>query len=229
MKPIPMIWLATTAIALAAACGSEEEEDVSRTETRTTLDSVEEVSALLGFSLQEALVLQRPQTLPLRWEKAPEWIAYSPSDANTEAIIQFSYRGATIDEVRVECRYPENFPKEMCTDRMETSLQMTIQTDDGALDEVFEVVYRAYNPGTVEFVALDLDFRGFVGSFEMPPTEVIERKGKPIDDLHLGLFGGANDGKCYGSLTAHTETHEDDGSTWGSFFDVASFEDTSPE
>ncbi len=210
------------AIALVVACSSEE-DDASRKEIRTEIDSLQQVSERLGFSLQETLVLREPQTVPLRWHEAPEAIAFSPSAGNTEATIQLSYRDAPIDEVQVVCDHPEDFSPEMCSDRLESALRMTIETEDGALDEAFEVVYRAYDPRTVEIVAKELDYRRFTGAFVMPPVEEIVLDGEPIDALYLGFFGHAEDGEYGGAFIAHTETQQDEYSGTGFLFNVASF------
>ncbi len=69
MKTTRVVFIA--AIALAAACGSEE-DDISRKEIRTAIESLQQVSGHLGFSLQESLVLQEALTVPLQWYEAPE-------------------------------------------------------------------------------------------------------------------------------------------------------------
>jgi hypothetical protein len=187
------------------------------TEERRQLDSPEEVSAELGFSLSQALPAGKFSGT-LSWEQPPEGIRFVPSHTQTKVRWDLSLPVLpSIHEVVVSCdrtRFVTN--TRICDSRLEAELVLHIETDDGAFREHLPGVLTAYDASQVVFKHMNVDLANINGNF------AISAAGSHANTLALDIIGSAGvaqaaEGTIYGSVV----TDQSHNSQSGRVFAVA--------
>jgi hypothetical protein len=106
----------------------------------------------------------------------------------------------------------------MCDDRLETVLTLRLQSEDGALSEVFPVTFQAFSPEQTFWSNMALDVNEFGGSFQIA-------NGPEALSVRLAALGSVNaeaaDGELVGNVLMERERGENYETTAGMVFYVA--------
>lgn len=207
-----------------AMCGCSGAPGDGRSEVRQALESEEESSPLLGFSLNGALPAEGGSA-DLEWDANPAGVEFSPSATTSRLdwalrLVDRSSPDFLIEEVDVSCD-PERVDTNtnLCEDHIRANVILVLNTDDQSLREEILVEYRAYSLDLAEWTAADVPIDGFDGEFSMSPTNT---DSEYADSLRLGVFGAVSDSRLSGELVGDVVTSQDgDKSGTGLVFNVA--------
>ena len=197
------------------SCGGAEEPAI--TEERRPLQSIEDVSTELGFSLSQVLPAGEFSGT-LSWEQVPDGIHFVPSHPQTTVRWGLKLPVAPIlHEVLVSCdrtRFVTN--TRMCDSRLEAQLVLRIETDDGAFQDNLPVDVTAYDLSQVVFKNMNVELANINGSF------AVSAGGAYANTLALDIIGSAGiaqvaEGTIYGSVV----TDQSHNSQTGQVFTVA--------
>jgi hypothetical protein len=188
------------------ACGPRENEPAV-TEERRAMSLASESSDLLGFALEDALPDETASAI-LAWGQPPDGVEFTPSESSTRLEWTLELPNQTselyrIEEVDVHCDKERVFTNtNMCDDRLEATLILRLETEDGALAEEVPVEFEAFSPSEAYWKHTDVSFEDFAGSFEISANV-----GEP-GSLQLGLFGTITDRAAEGSLLGDLITEQ---------------------
>jgi hypothetical protein len=179
---------------------------------RETVQSSGQKSAM-GFSVDDVLAGRGHVNYPLAWRAAPPSADYNPSSGSTALSIDIAYQGANIDQWTLASEPPHDpngGPLPLA--HLETDVDLTITTGDGALNEHSTGHLSATSARDAEVTAT-LDASKLTGTFRVAR---IDHKGAYY--LWLGqIFESAGDGR--GSMDVSASTTDPtgpNGSTSGS-------------
>jgi hypothetical protein len=193
------------------------------TEERRALSSEAEVSALLGFALSDVLPTHHTYSAILEWGAVPEHVDFSPSQTSSKVSWSFAMPARDsqlwqVHEVDVHCDSGVSTNTRMCDDRLETVLTLRLQSEDGALSEVFPVTFQAFSREQTFWSNMDLDVNEFGGSFQIA-------NGPEALSVRLAALGSvsaeAADGELVGNVLLEREQGENYETTAGMVFYIA--------
>ncbi len=178
MRAIP--WLAILSLLTLTACDEDlDEAGAGCTDSYTEL-AADEVSAL-GFSADEVLAaIAGSRSETLQWADGPQ----------TSITVEAIHTGGPIRFVDSEPT-PHDGGMDLlaaahCEDRVEIEAQVTVTTDDGLLNETFDVMLAADEPTSADFTASDLAIDDLAGDYQIREIDTSQYDTVAVS-IHVGI------------------------------------------
>lgn len=123
-----------------AAVENNTDADSVCEESETVLSSIDDNSAILGFSGNELLTASGEEfSVNATWTSETEALVQSPLSGNTVATIAVSYENGIVKEINSSVRddLSDLDVSDICQSRMEIEVAVSFKTEDGAFNEIW--------------------------------------------------------------------------------------------
>lgn len=199
MRYLP--WLAIVSLLTLTACDDRQgEAGAGCTDTYTDL-AIDEVSPM-GFSADEVLAaIAGSRSETLQWSDG----------SHTSVTVEATYGGGLTRFVDSEPTPSdggmENAAAALCEDRVEIEAQVSVSTDDGLLNEIFDVMLGADESTSADFTVSDLAPADLVGAYEIREIDTAQ-----YDTVAVSVHVGIGEEDTWGQVSEFGEYAEvDDG------------------
>lgn len=191
-------------LSLVMVTSCAEDDPPACEEQRNALETADAVSAL-GFSMSDAIERISSPKETVEWNPdAPDMVA----NTTTEVVVEFRVLEGTIEEVKAKKNAVEGDVEFVCSDHVESEVEVRVTTSDGAVDEVIQgrldVWPSGDEPGLTQLRAEPISPTTLNGSLR-------------FDDAPTGVafsFYIDEEGATSGALSAVHQNDDQTGRSW---------------